>query len=56
MVEGKDFVVGQLRDAWPAVISGCSKKFKDALQLIVNVDAWEKGSSSVGQLGKNAAS
>lgn len=56
VIEGEDFVVRQLRDAWPAVIGGRSEQFKDALQLIVNVDAWEERSSSVGQLGKDAAS
>lgn len=56
MIKGKDFKVRQLRDAWPAVISGRSKKLKDTLQLIINIDARKERSAGVGQLGKDAAS
>lgn len=55
MIEGKHFEIGQLSHTRPSLFVGSSQQFEYALQLIVNITARKKWSTSIGQLGEDAS-
>lgn len=53
---GEWFEVGQLSQPWPDVFDWRAEELENPFQLVVDVGAREKRSSSVGELSENATS